>query len=623
MVGLVNSGPMSNECSLFLCLARLLVRFPSVAFLLTPFVASMFSTSACAQPILSQYQGPLSWIEGARGEPTDYKGLDDLIAKQPNQDFLVVGWAGFADAHVKYLVQLKKVNRLLIKAPSYTQNRKAFRLTAVGIGHLRELSELKTLGVIDIGLDDNSIEEIAKLTELTTLYLDCGASETAVKKLMNLKKLTGLTLIGPGTTDACAEGLAEFKSMELLSLRNSSITDKGLKHLASIPNLRKLDIDFSQVTDAGLKDLAAVKNLRYVSVRSTKVTPDGIEELWKNGPSIWSVNSSSRPDFNPTSPRNIEINWHWSEPNFYVPGETEKRLANTLAKQPNTKKIALGWPGMSDADLKDVIRLKRLSHLALLGATRYEPDGQKLEMKFSAMGWALLREATELRVLVVHGIPLDELSMVAIASSTQLVTLRLTLCSGNDAGVRHLANLKNLVALNLMASQITDVSLKELAALKKLQILSLHSTAVTDDGMKYLLELPELRRLYLGYTNVETGLKHVAACKKLKDLFLAGGKMTDAGLKELSASKSLRTLSLFDAAITDEGLKHLAAIKTLFAIGIITNKLQREDLTTVDLITGKMTVNKAADTAATKVTAEGLAWLRKARPEIKVHYQMN
>lgn len=126
----------------------------------------------------------------------------------------------------------------------------------------------------------------------------------------------------------------------------------------------------------------------------------------------------------------------------------------------------------------------------------------------------------------------------------------------------------DVVRLVTFADRPSDADFQKLASCKNLESLLLAYSAVTDDQLMEVAKLANLRDLYLGSTAV-----------------------TDVGLKHLVALKNLRCLSLRDTAVTDEGLKVLAGCPSLQEIEL---------------------------DGAKKVTAGGLAGLRKLRPDLKV-----
>lgn len=118
------------------------------------------------------------------------------------------------------------------------------------------------------------------------------------------------------------------------------------------------------------------------------------------------------------------------------------------------------------------------------------------------------------------------------------------------------------------ADKVRDADLEKLASFKKLESLLLAYSNVTDEQLKEVAKLADLGDLFLGRTGV-----------------------TDEGLKHLAPLKNLRCLDLGETAVTDEGLKVLAGFASLRKINL---------------------------EGAKRVTAGGLAALRKLRPDLKV-----
>ena len=207
-------------------------------------------------------------------------------------------------------------------------------------------------------------------------------------------------------------------------------------------------------------------------------------------------------------------------------------------------------------------------------------------------GMKHLRQATQLRVLVLAGTGITHVGIEQLAMSKSLVALDLELCDGihddacdalgnmqqlqwlglkksgfeplriTDTGLTRLKNLTELRVLNLYGNKITDTGLAHLQPFTKLNDLNLSLLPITDEGLKYLTSLTALEHLELLYSEGFAGPKltdglvdSLVQLSKLTSLNLTGAKLTDAGLVRLRGLKELRILRLVRTQISDEGVR--------------------------------------------------------------------
>lgn len=121
---------------------------------------------------------------------------------------------------------------------------------------------------------------LKEFAELGSLCL--SGIQNADTGITHLKSLTGLRRLILIDTDVSDNGLAllpRFRNLNHLQLNNTGITDAGLEHLGLLHSLTSLDLDATLVTDAGLKHLHQLKNLEILCLTGTQVSTDGIEQL--------------------------------------------------------------------------------------------------------------------------------------------------------------------------------------------------------------------------------------------------------------------------------------------------------------------------------------------------------
>jgi hypothetical protein len=143
------------------------------------------------------------------------------------------------------------------------------RLNAVPVEHLKGLTSLQSLSLVECKLPDTSVAYPASLQRLW--LSTCRLTDA------DLVHLTGLT------------------KLKELNLSYNSVTDQGLTHLTALTGLELLHLDGTRVTDAGLGQLEPLTNLRVLTVTGTKVTDQGVEQFRNTLPQCVAFHRSPGP----------------------------------------------------------------------------------------------------------------------------------------------------------------------------------------------------------------------------------------------------------------------------------------------------------------------------------------
>jgi hypothetical protein len=111
----------------------------------------------------------------------------------------------------------------------------------------------------------------------------------------------------------------------------------------------------------------------------------------------------------------------------------------------------------------------------------------------------------------------------------------------------------------------TDADLVHLARLRRLKLLYLGGGKITDDGLKHLKDLTDLRILILWGNPISgNGLKHLRGLTKLQYLDLASTQVTDGGLDDLRNLTGLERIDLpNNPQLTGSFLQHVADLPNL------------------------------------------------------------
>jgi hypothetical protein len=184
---------------------------------------------------------------------------------------------------------------------------------------------------------------------------------------------------------------------------------------------------------------------------------------------------------------------------------------------------------------------------------------------------------------------------------------------------------KHLRRLSLRGTVVADETAASAAALPNLESLDIADTIVGDVGFEALTLAPKLKELAMGNIRIsESGYQSLRQFTVLESLDLSGGRhrgfttLKEDAVEAVASLKQLRVLKLghvrfpaktmallatlpkverlnleFSPEVADDALRHLASWKSL----------------------------RWVDLHGTKVTAEGVASLRKQRPECKILWE--
>jgi Leucine-rich repeat (LRR) protein len=135
-----------------------------------------------------------------------------------------------------------------------------------GAIHLRQLTKLRHLDLMDTSLTDQGISQLSELKNLRFLRLPSKTGITdqglLALDLKGKQALQELELHDTGLTDAGLASLQLPASLERLDLSRTLVSDTGLKHLSHLTALKHLSLSHTKVTCSGLPFLAALKSMR-------------------------------------------------------------------------------------------------------------------------------------------------------------------------------------------------------------------------------------------------------------------------------------------------------------------------------------------------------------------------
>jgi Leucine-rich repeat (LRR) protein len=233
--------------------------------------------------------------------------------------------------------------------------------------------------------------------------------------------------------------------------------------------------------------------------------------------------------------------------------EDELRQAATL------RKLNLFDTDATDADLEQLVGLRTLEELTLVGCAEVTNDGVRN-----------LTALPKLRVLYLSGPNISDDALRSVGELKSLVELHLNGPNFGDEGLVHLTKLTGLTILDLQGTQVTDAGLHQLSSMTRLERLNLTGTAITEAGLARIAKLVNLRQLQLSGPEIgDADLSHLSRLTGLQSLTLLAAGLTDAGLKQLGRLTQLEQLDLrFCEGISDVGLPALQRLTHLREIDL-------------------------------------------------------
>lgn len=184
---------------------------------------------------------------------------------------------------------------------------------------------------------------------------------------------------------------------------------------------------------------------------------------------------------------------------------------------------------------------------------------------------------------------------------------------------------KHLRRLNLRGTLISDETAAAAASLPQLEFLDIADSIVGDFGVDALTAALKLKELSMGNIRIsEAGFQSLRQFTTLSHLDLSGkrhgapSRISQRGIEAIASLRQLRSLRLGHSSFPEKALAVLAAMPAIEDLGLEFCP-NVADPGLQSLIGWKSL--RRVDLHRTKVTAEGVAGLRNARPELKVLWE--
>jgi len=285
---------------------------------------------------------------------------------------------------------------------------------------------------------------------------------------------------------------------------------------------------------------------------------------------------------------------------------TDSDLA-AVAGNARLEKLSLAQTRVTDAGLERLRGLRSLRELDLYFAEFFTDDGI-----------AALQGLTKLERLNLRGTKVTSRVFDSISQLTALRSLDISYSQIDDAGVELLAELPQLETLSIGGTRIGVVALASLKLLPALRHLDVSGMQRVDSG-------------HWGLTLNPTVLGELGTMENLISLNLSGAVLNDIGadrpglkeeqrqkldgLEKLAGLKKLERLDLSRTPVNAAGLEALAALPKLWELRLALAK-GIDDSAVAELI--KMKALRVVMLEGTRITADGVARLRSARPDLEL-----
>jgi internalin A len=244
-----------------------------------------------------------------------------------------------------------------------------------GLARLKSLTQLESLEIDDVTLTTSGLACLREMTNLKTLGIYYLPNHGEIQAQQ--KNPAGYRSQNNSVTDAAMEHLKGLTRMQNLALTNTAITDAGLDNLQAMKDLRSLDLSYTRITDAGLAKIKGLTNLRSLRLACTRITGEALG--------------------------NIEGMTQLEDLDLM---DTRIAKGALIHLQPlvNLRKLNLGGALITDDDLRQLLVLKKLKRLTI-GTSPYEMDRgieNRSNPKITDAGLECLKDMTQLEHLSIR-----------------------------------------------------------------------------------------------------------------------------------------------------------------------------------------------------------------------------
>ena len=487
------------------------------------------------------------------------------------------------------------------------------KITDTSLESLKGLTELKNLYLVNTKISDAGMEHIKSMTKLQGLGLhNTKITDTGLEFLKGLTELTGLDLANTEITDAGLKNLKEMHKLQTLWVSGTNITDKGLEHIQGLITLQTIVLQTPQITDDGIGNLKNMTGLQRLILQGTQVTDTGIQKLKQSIPNvnIVSLPPTTRSTDKPLTDSQKEDQSRYTARTFNSNIAFEvwiqdafpnpgRQIGHTPSATPLDIPSCWLWGVQPSAKVNDWDEVIQEISQNNVPGIRLDAVDSDLEQ---------LRRLEKLRSLNLMGSKITDAGLKYLETMSQLEQLDLMYTPITDAGLEYIKSMTSLKNLNLYATKITDIGMDHIKNMTNLQSLICgNTTQITDVGLENLKGMSRLKQLNLMNTPItDLGIEHINGLSGLQILVLNNTNITDAGLENLKRMTGMQNLELANTKITDAGIEKLKGMTELKSLTLMNTPITDTGLQNIQGLNGLQNLLLGN----TKVTDRGMEYLK-------------
>lgn len=508
------------------------------------------------------------------------------------------------DGGLKYLSELPYLKRLRFSDS---------QLKNISRDSFSSLSSIQTINFRGCTLSETALEGLKHCPKLSEIsFKNCSLPEAAWDILSDVQPLRTLRVTSDELDDQMAADIAKLTQISSLYLISEGhpcvniglgkLSDKGLSALAPLTNLKSFLVFADLVTGSGFVDLRSLVNLEDLSIASRDFEPERCVELIHFS-NLKSISIAGR--------------------------SLDERCFAGISSVTPLESLTLENFRSDVSSLSLLAKLPYLTSLEFRASAFSAPEGElarlpaglkQLEFDESCNGVDHIASAIigcpELESLEISSRKFCGSSLPALNSLHKLQKISFSSSGLDDDSILKLRNLESLKDLDLSETLITDRAFETIGALYGLEELYARDLGSVDDGIGFLSRLTHLHKLWLGGSQLTSrGMELLGHLKGLKRLDLERTGFTDAGLQGLVGLENLESLGLELTLISDDGLCCLPQFKRLDYLGLGSTLVSDKG---IDIL-AKLTNLTSLSVVGTNITEEGARRLRDALPNCVVY----
>ena len=131
---------------------------------------------------------------------------------------------------------------------------------------LERLPKLVDLGLLDLGITDDGLKQVAALAGLRSLDLrgDSQLTNAGLERLLAIRGLKTLRLGGYQVDDDTLSLVSRFTKLSGLTIDEAAVTDAGLSRIAGLPLQEITLVRCFSITDEAFQRLGSFPRLRQL-----------------------------------------------------------------------------------------------------------------------------------------------------------------------------------------------------------------------------------------------------------------------------------------------------------------------------------------------------------------------